>query len=273
MPARFQLVNGKTSKAAGVALLPLLGTSAVGKQLHPTTPLKTSKLTKRLASGVGGWLSSGEGNRSFYTLTVCSAFIVLGSGLLCTVGYGAAIPHDLYGYEVLLGFGLGGTLVSSILMVKLNANEEDAGRFSVQRLSNLVLFNLAAPHANNVIASAQGLQSQARILGGNIGLAIATIILNSHLTSDLAGILTPQQISDLRRSLNAIETFTPREIAAVAESFAHAFKTQLQACASVSAACFVFCFLAWQRHPPSFVDLEKKKAESRGQTSEDPAVV
>jgi hypothetical protein len=110
-------------------------------QFHPTKPLKTSKLTKRLASGVGGWLSSGEGNRSFFTLTGCSAFMVLGSGLLSSVGYGAAIPHDLYGYEVLLGFGLGGVLVSSILMVKLNAEEEDAGRFSIQHLSNLILFN------------------------------------------------------------------------------------------------------------------------------------
>jgi hypothetical protein len=124
-----------------------------------------------------------------------------------------------------------------------------------------------------MIASAQGLQSQARILGGNIGLAIATIILNSHLTSDLAGILTPQQINDVRRSLNAIETFTAPEIAAVAESFAQAFKTQLQACAGVSTACLLFCFLACQRHPPSFVDLEKRKAECRGQTSEDAAVV
>lgn len=144
MPARFQLVNGKTSKAAGIALLPLLGASAVGKQFHSTVPLKTLKLTKRLASGVGGWLSSGKGNRSFYTLTGCSAFMVLGSSLLCIVGYGAAIPHELYGYEVLLGFGLGGALVSSILMVKLNALEEDAGRFCIPSLSNLLLFIFAA---------------------------------------------------------------------------------------------------------------------------------
>jgi hypothetical protein len=269
LPQRFQLVNGKTSQTAGVALLPLLGASAVGKQLHPNRALKTSKLTKRLASGVSGWLSSGEGNRSFYSLTGSSAFMVLGSGLLSVVGYGATIPHDLYGYEVLLGFGLGGALVSSILMIKLNASEEDAGRFSPSTSLKSDLGQTRAPHANNVIASAQGLQSQARILGGNIGLALATIILNSHLTSDLAGMLTPQQINDVRRSLNAIETFTPREIAAVAESFARAFKTQLQACAGVSAACFVVCFLAWQRHPPSFVDWEKKKVGSRGQPSED----
>lgn len=109
--------------------------------------------------------------------------------------------------------------------------------------------------------------SQFRILGGNIGLATATIILNSHLTSDLAGVLTPQQINELRRSLNAIETFTPQEVAAVAGSFANAFKSQLLACTGVAAASLVACFFAWQRHPPTFVELENKKAESRGEAS------
>ena len=119
-----------------------------------------------------------------------------------------------------------------------------------------------------MIASAQGLMSQSRVLGGNIGLAVATIIFNSHLTSDLAGILTPQQISDCRRSLNVIATFTPREAAAVAGSFANAFKSQMQVCMGVAAASLVVCFFGWQRHPPTFVELEKKKkAESRGETS------
>lgn len=128
LPARFQLVNGKTSQTAGIALLPLLGASAIGKRLHSTTAFEASELTKTLASGVCGYLSSGKSNRNFYTLTGASAFMLLGSGLLSTVGLSAAIPHYLYGYEVLLGFGLGGTLVSTIVTIKLNASEEDAGR-------------------------------------------------------------------------------------------------------------------------------------------------
>jgi len=120
-----------------------------------------------------------------------------------------------------------------------------------------------------VIASAQGLESQARLLGGNIGLALSTVILNSHLTTDLPGILTPQQIENVRRSLNAIETFSPREVVAVAEAFANAFKGQPQACTGVSAACFLLCFLTWQRRPPSFVDVEEKKVQFRLETTRD----
>lgn len=126
------------------------------------------------------------------------------------------------------------------------------------------MFQHRASYANTEIASAQGLASQSRIIGGNIGLALATITLNSHLNSDLAAILTPQQINELQRSLNAIATFTPREVAAVAESVANAFKSQLLACVGVAAASLVVGLLTWQRHPHTFVELEKKKAESRG---------
>ena len=105
--------------------------------------------------------------------------------------------------------------------------------------------------------------SQARILGGNIGLALATIILNSHLTSDLAGILSPQQISNLQGSLNAIETFTPSEVAAVTVSFANAFKSQSQGCTGAAAACLVVSLFAWQRNPPNFIDLERERLAAR----------
>lgn len=62
--------------------------------------------------------------------------MLLGSGLLSTVGHSAAIPNYLYGYQVLLGFGLGGNLVSTIVVVKLNASAEDSGRLP------LIWFNL-----------------------------------------------------------------------------------------------------------------------------------
>jgi hypothetical protein len=83
----------------------------------------------------------------------------------------------------------------------------------------------------------------------------------------LRGILTPQQIRNLRQSINAIETFTPAEIAAVAQSFARAFRTQLQVCAGVAGVSLLFAGLAWQRDPPTFVSMGKaqgKKTKEKG---------
>ncbi|MCJ1476256.1 hypothetical protein MMC13_004922 [Lambiella insularis] len=207
LPERLQIVSGKTPQSAGIALLPLLGASAV-------------------SSGIGGYLSSGRGNRSFCTLTGASAFTLLGS---------ASIPPSLYGYEVLLGLGLGGALVSTIVTVKLSARLEDAGTpLSFPPLSPPSF--PTPPTLTQPPASAQGLLSQSRLLGGNIGLALATFILSAHLTADLADILTPQQISALLASLNALQSFTPVEVAAVAASFARASRTQLLACVGVAAA-------------------------------------
>lgn len=103
--------------------------------------------------------------------------------------------------------------------------------------------------------------AQSRILGGNIGLAIATIILNQHLSSDLKSSLSQTQISNLRHSLNAIRDFTPDEVVAVAKSFSGAFKAQLEVCMGIAALSFVICFASWMKDPPSFESLANEKKE------------
>ncbi|KAL9622620.1 MAG: hypothetical protein Q9160_003117 [Pyrenula sp. 1 TL-2023] len=186
-------------------------------------------------SGIGGRLSA-KSNLSFYTLTAGSMFALLGSGLLYSVGFSHSVPNTLYGFEVLIGFGFGLTFVSTTVMIKLHAQERDA-------------------------APAQGLMAQSRILGGNIGLAIATIILNQHLASDLKSSLSQSQISSLRHSLNAIRDFTPDEVAAVAKSFSGAFKAQLEVCMGIAALSFVICFASWMKDPPSFESMANEKKE------------
>ena len=63
--------------------------------------------------------------------------MLVGCALMSTVGHSAAIPHYLYGYEVLLGFGLGAALVSTIVVIKLNAHEEDSGRLPLPTSSQI----------------------------------------------------------------------------------------------------------------------------------------
>jgi hypothetical protein len=80
-----------------------------------------------LGSAVGGYASTKQ-NKSFYTLIGGSSCMTLGSALIYSMGSNkGALPH-LYGYEVLLGFGLGLMLSSTTVVVKLYASLEDAGR-------------------------------------------------------------------------------------------------------------------------------------------------
>ena len=55
-------------------------------------------------------------------------FALLGSGLLYSVGFSHGVPNKLYGFEVLIGFGFGLTFVSTTVMIKLHAEERDAGK-------------------------------------------------------------------------------------------------------------------------------------------------
>ena len=97
-----------------------------------------------------------------------------------------------------MGIGFGMTFSSATVMIKLNAKPEDA-------------------------ASAQGLLGQSRLLDGNIGLAIATIVLNSHFDSDLSSMLSSSIISDLKKSLNTFGKLNPIQKQAVAASYSNAF--------------------------------------------------
>lgn len=95
-----------------------------------------TKLMLCPGSALGGMLSS-KRNLAFYTLTVGSAFTLLGSGLLYSIGFDRSIVHRLYGFEVILGFGIGLIFSSSTVFIKLYADIEDAGTSIIEPARNL----------------------------------------------------------------------------------------------------------------------------------------
>jgi hypothetical protein len=86
------------------------------------------------------------------------------------------------------------------------------------------------------IASAQGAIGQARVLGGNIGLAIATIIFNKRVAADLSESLSPTQLENLQQSLSTISNLDLSQQAAVATVFSNSFNEEMRVCTYVSVA-------------------------------------
>lgn len=129
LPLHFQIVNGTSSLTAGVALLPMLASAAVGSIL-------------------GGLTAS----HSFPALAIASALMALGSGLLSTLSLHHGVQAKTYGFEVLLGLGLGLSISSSTLLAATKCEV-----------------------ANHAVA--QGIVAQARVLGGSIGIAASSAIL------------------------------------------------------------------------------------------------
>ena len=87
LPQRFQIVDGDSPVIAGVKLLPMMVSSALG-------------------SLVGGGINSRR-NLTSYVLVVSSAFQLLGYGLMTTIGNSSPTSHHHFGFQVFLGLGFG----------------------------------------------------------------------------------------------------------------------------------------------------------------------
>ena len=105
VPLRLQTINGKGPLQAGLSLLPLLCTSAIGSVLG--TALSPTK------------------DRLGPTVMVGSALMALGTGLLSTLGDSASVEAKVYGFQVFVGLGFGMTASSSSLLANIESKKKD----------------------------------------------------------------------------------------------------------------------------------------------------
>lgn len=84
-------------------------------------------------------------------------------------------------------------------------------------------------------------------MGGTIGLAIVTSVMNSWLDSKLSLILTPEQLNDILRSTDTIKTFQPTLQAGVRTVFAQGYNLQFRIVIGFTVAQFLATLLMWQK--------------------------
>jgi hypothetical protein len=106
LPQRFQVVNNETPISAGVHCLPLLLSSAVG-------------------AGAGGAMMIKK-NFSFWALLASNVSQVVGTGLLSSIPISDDILARTYGFQVIMGIGMGLSVASLMLIarVELRPNEQ-----------------------------------------------------------------------------------------------------------------------------------------------------
>ena len=109
------------------------------------------------------------------------------------------------------------------------------------------------------IAAAQGALSQARMLGGSIGLSMATIVLNNKLSNGLARVLDHTQIKSLEQSLNNIATLSPVNQGLVAQMYTDAFNEQMRICTYISATALLAAIATYQKTPASVAAMREKQ--------------
>ncbi|KAJ5218170.1 uncharacterized protein N7498_000269 [Penicillium cinerascens] len=151
-----------------------------------------------------------------YSLLVGCTIHTVGIGLLSTIATSKGFHATDIVYGVIAGAGLGLTMGILVLSIPYIVEDRD-------------------------LAIATGAVVQFRFLGGALGLAIASNILNGRLVHHLQGILTPHQLHLFLENVKAINHLSPHLQEEVKRVFADSFTTQLRvmigfAAASVPAA-------------------------------------
>jgi len=107
VPLRSQIVNFYDAVHSGILLLPLMGSMALG-------------------SMTGGMFSAKK-NNSFWTSNAASCLMLMGSGLLSTLGDTSKPERKEYGFQVILGLGLGLNMSTATFVTSLQSQFEHHG--------------------------------------------------------------------------------------------------------------------------------------------------
>jgi MFS family permease len=105
LPTHLQVVNGQSALTSGIALLPMLGASAIG-------------------STVAG-AASGKRNNTFLINVVGAALMLVGTASLSTLDNVVATQGRTYGLQIFVGFGFGLIVSNSSLIAAIETELRD----------------------------------------------------------------------------------------------------------------------------------------------------
>ncbi|KAJ6188408.1 hypothetical protein N7519_003316 [Penicillium mononematosum] len=158
-------------------------------------------------------IASARGRIPFiYTLLVGCTVHTVGVGLLSTITASRGFHATDIGYLVIAGTGMGLTMGILVLSPPYIVEDRDLGMCSPDKLLDTI---------------ATGTVVQIRFLGGAIGLAIASNILNGRLAQRLQGVLTSHELHLFLENVKSIKSLSPHLQDVAKSVLASSFNTQL----------------------------------------------
>ncbi|KAI4264792.1 MAG: hypothetical protein L6R42_000117 [Xanthoria sp. 1 TBL-2021] len=181
-------------------------------------------LCSPLASILSGLLVTKVKVPPVYIFLAAAILQILGLALMGTLSISQhTVPSAQYGYQVILGLGIGLTQTLIIVAAPLAIEEKDTAIFV-------------------------GAMTQARILGGSLGLAVSTNILNGKLQS-VSRLLSSEQLQGLFQSAQNIKTLPPHLQETVRQTFGRGYNEQMQALTAFGGAAVLITMMMWERKP------------------------
>ncbi|KAK6716221.1 hypothetical protein SNK03_007096 [Fusarium graminearum] len=170
-----------------------------------------------IGSVVAGKINNTK-NYTFESLLVGSCFMALGCGLLASLSHESE-DAKLLGFMTFCGLGFGLTVASSTMLSMVEVPIRD-------------------------YAPAQGILSQVRLLGGSLGIATLSALLNEKSSKYLASILTPYEQATIGSSNTPLSN---EQWSAVRFTYADAFKVEMKVATAVAACSVISAFGAFRR--------------------------
>ena len=158
LPQRFQTVNFTNAERAGILLLPCTLVSPVGA-------MAAGLVAKRIATE--------------YVLILAAAIVCIGTGLIGSLPTHSHLWTGIYGYEVIVGLGLGLASPPYFMLLATSIAEKD-------------------------ISVGTGALNMIRTLGGCVAVAICTAVHREYTTDRLATYLSPEQTAAVQTSSAAL---------------------------------------------------------------------
>ncbi|KAF5664184.1 multidrug resistance 3 [Fusarium circinatum] len=157
-------------------------------------------------------------NYTFESLVLGSSVMTIGCGLLTSLSHE---PNDakLLGYMTFCGLGFGLTVASSTMLSTVEVPIRD-------------------------YAPAQGILSQVRLLGGSLGIAASSALLNEKSSKYLSGVLTAYEQATIGGSNTHL---TSAQWSAVRYTYADAFQVEMKIATVVAACSVISAFGAFRK--------------------------
>ncbi|KAF2728284.1 putative efflux pump antibiotic resistance protein [Polyplosphaeria fusca] len=155
-----------------------------------------------------------------HVLLIGAALQVLGLALLSTLPITNVFPSKGYGFATLAGIGMGLSFGMLVLATPFMVDQQD-------------------------LSVASGAIIQFRFLGGVIGLAIATSILNSRIKSHLAGVLDARMLAALFESTTILESLPQVTKEEVIHIFAQEYNFQNYVMVAFAGAQILAVLVFW----------------------------
>ncbi|KAI9668868.1 MAG: hypothetical protein M1831_000938 [Alyxoria varia] len=200
-PQRFQTVNHLSPLEAALRFLAYAVSMPFGSAVASVA------MTKYRAPPYAVLLSGG-------------VFLTVGSTFFSLLPIKEEITASTYGYQVLIGLGVGGNLAALVLLTPFVVSSTD-------------------------LAVAMSAINQFRLVGGATGLAICANVMGNYVERRLNGILPPSAVRRVLESFSQISTVAVAQQEEARAIFGEGFNLEMRVLIGFCAAQIPASFLIW----------------------------